>query len=97
MDGVQHCCLFFGLIQTAIKDEVSMSLTSALRLCRVRFRDTERAPLSPYRLMFRRQHVEQHKEKLGWNNTSVQPTTRASLLHEKIQSSSMFFPQILKK
>ena len=31
-------------------------------------------------LKFCEQRVEQHKEKLGWNNTSVQPTTVAPLL-----------------
>ena len=35
MDGVQHCFLSFGLIQTAVKDDVSMSLTSARSDCAV--------------------------------------------------------------
>ena len=88
MDGVQHCFLSFGLIQTAIKDEVSTCLTSARSDCVVSgfvIRSVLCSPI-PYRnecvvrLMFRRQHVEHYKQKLGCNNTSVQPTTKASSL-----------------
>ena len=77
MDGMQHCFLSFGLIQTATKDEVSTSLTSARSVCAVSgfvIRSVLCSPI-PYRnqcvvrLMFRRQHVEQHKERLDWNNT----------------------------
>ena len=88
MDGVQHCFLSFGLIQTAIKDAVSMSLTSARSDCAVSSFLIRSVLCSPIphrnqrvvRLMFRRQNVEHHKKKLGWNNTSVQPTTTASSL-----------------
>ena len=77
---------FHGSIQTAIKDEVSISLTSARSDCAVsgvEMRIVLCSP-TPYRnqrveLRFCRQRVRHHKEKLVWNNTSVQPTTIASL------------------
>ena len=76
---------FHGLIQTACQDEVPMSLTSARSDCAVSLVVIHIVLSSPtpYRnqrveLRLCRQRVRQHKEKLGWNNTSVQPTTIAS-------------------
>ena len=75
---------FHGSIQTAIKDEVS--ITSARSDCAVsgvviRIVLCAPAPCRNQRVELRlcKQGVRQHKEKLGWNNTSVQPTTIASL------------------
>ena len=77
---------FHGSMQTAIEDEVSMGLTSARSECAVSgfvIRTVLCAP-TQYRnqrvkLRLGRQRVRHHKEKLGWNNTSVQPTTITSL------------------
>ena len=62
-----------------------MSMRSVC-LCSVTFRDTQRALLPrPYHnqrigcLMFHRQRVKRHKEKLGWNNTSAQQTAVAKV------------------
>ena len=74
------------LMQTAIQGwGVNVSHEYALNLCSVTFRDTQRAPLPrPYHnqrvgcLMFRRQRVKRHKEKLGWNNTSAQQNQACS-------------------
>ena len=82
MDGVQHS--FHDLGYTPSRMRVSLSLMSARSNCAVSgfVIRIVLCSATPYRnqraerLMFRRQH----KKKLGWNNTSVQPITIASLL-----------------
>ena len=77
---------FHGSVHTAIKDEVSISLTSARSDCAVSgvvIRIVFCSP-TPYRnqrveLRLCRQRVGHHKAKLVCNNTSVQPTTITSL------------------
>ena len=81
MDGVQNSFHDLGYRRLS-RMRVSMSLTSARSDCAVSgfvirivlCSATPHRNQRVERLMFRRQH----KEKLGWNNTSVQPITIAS-------------------
>ena len=74
MDGVQHSFLDLGYRRLS-RIEVSVSIASARSDCAVSGYVIRSVLCSPIpdgnqrvvRLMFRRQHVEQHKEKLGWN------------------------------
>ena len=82
MDGVQHSFRDLGYRRLS-RMRVSMGLTSVRSDCAVSgfVIRIVLCSATPYRnqrverLMFRRQH----KEKLRWNNTSVQPITIASI------------------
>ena len=69
------------------KDEVSTSVMSMRSVCAVSrpvIRNVLRSqtiqqPTRWMSLVHHRQLVKKHKEKLGWNNTSAQPTSTAIL------------------
>ena len=85
------CICLLGSMQTAVVEMCLIGTRGcalSLSTCRVRFLETQRASSPrPYHnqlvvfLMFHNvpsNKVERHKKKLGWNNTSVQPTTVAT-------------------